>query len=300
MSFPGPKDWGRLLTAMITPFKNGQVNYDEAQRVAAYLVDDMKNDGVVVSGTTGESPTLSSEEKIDLVKAVLEAVGDRASVVFGAGSYNTAESIEMAQRGEQAGAHGIMLVNPYYSKPGQEGLYQHFKAVAEAVDSPVMLYNIKPRSAINLQTETLLRLAEVDNIVAVKEASGDMKQMSEVCARTADDFRVYSGDDPNTLPLMSVGGYGLVSVSSHVAGPLFRTIIDKFLERDTEGARKAHQEALPIVSAMFSAPSPSPVKYALSKQGFDCAEVRLPIVPLDKDQEKVVDAALGRLMTPAS
>src|ERR1022692_2987674 len=228
-SFSGPKDWGRLLTAMITPFNAaGGVDYDEAARIAGYLVDVQKNDGLVVCGTTGESPTLTHAEKLRLLEVVLEAVGDRAAIVFGAGTYNTAESVEMSKEAERRSAHGILAVNPYYNRPGQDGLEAHFRAIAGATGLPVMLYNIQPRSAINLETPTLLRLAEIPNIVAVKEASGLIGQIGDVCRQAPDGFRVYSGDDGLTLPVLSLGGYGLVSVVAHVVGSELAEMINVF------------------------------------------------------------------------
>ena len=292
-AFEGPRDWGRLLTAMVTPFHaDGSVNYDEAARIAAHLVDDQENDGLVISGTTGESPTLSDEEKLCLLSCVLEAVGDRAAVVFGAGTYDTRHSIHLARAGEKKGAHGIMLVNPYYSKPGQAGLYAHFSTIAKEVGLPVMLYNIQPRSAINLETPTLLKLAEIRNIVAVKEASGSLSQIAEVAASVPTGFRVYSGDDALTLPIMAVGGHGLVSVAAHVAGQDLRTVIE-CATSDNPRAVKANARLIPLVRAVFSAPSPTPIKYMLSLNGFDCEDVRLPLVKLDESQKSEVRAALS-------
>jgi 4-hydroxy-tetrahydrodipicolinate synthase len=290
-AFFGPRDWGRLLTAMLTPFNpDGSVNYDEAARIAAYLVDEQGNDGLVVNGTTGESPTLSEEEKLRLLEVTLKTVGDRAAVVFGAGSYNTAESIQMTREGERRGAHGIMLVNPYYNRPGQAGLEAHFRAVAAETGLPVMLYNIQPRSAINLETPTLLRLAEVPNIVAVKEASGNVGQISDVARQAPEGFRVYSGDDGLTLPILSLGGHGLVSVAAHVVGKELKEMIEAF-PSDPARARALHHQLTPTFKALFSAPSPVPVKYALSRRGFACASVRLPLVELNDAERAVVDAA---------
>lgn len=292
-AFFGPRDWGTLLTAMLTPFDgNGKVDYAEAARIAAYLVDTQKNDGLVVNGTTGESPTLSEEEKLRLLEVVLEAVGDRAAVVFGAGTYDTRESIEMTRKGEKIGAHGIMIVNPYYSRPGQQGLYAHFSAIARETSLPVMLYNIQPRSAINLETDTLLRLAEIPNIVAVKEASGLIGQIGDVCARAPEGFRVYSGDDGLTLPILSLGGHGLVSVVAHVVGAELKKMITAFESNPSE-ARRIHQRLLPVFKALFSAPSPVPVKYALSLNGFECERVRLPLVELTDGEKQVVKASLS-------
>lgn len=291
-AFFGPKDWGTLLTAMLTPFhEDGSVNYDEAARLAAYLVDEQKNDGLVVNGTTGESPTLTEEEKLKLLEVVLQTVGDRAAVVFGAGTYSTAESIHLTHEGERRGAHGIMLVNPYYNRPGQAGLYAHFSTVAKETGLPVMLYNIQPRSAINLETPTLMRLAEIPNVVAVKEASGNIGQISDVCRQKPEGFRVYSGDDGITLPILSVGGHGLVSVAAHVVGDRLKAMIEAY-PTDPAEATRIHHELTPAFRALFSAPSPVPVKYATSKRGFDCARVRLPLVELSEAEKAVVDAAV--------
>jgi 4-hydroxy-tetrahydrodipicolinate synthase len=291
-AFFGPRDWGRLLTAMLTPFnEDGSVNYSEAARLAEYLVDVQKNDGLVVNGTTGESPTLSEHEKVRLLEVVLETVGDRAAVLFGAGTYNTAESIQMTRCGEKLGAHGIMLVNPYYNRPGQAGLYAHFSTVAKETGLPVLLYNIMPRSAINLETSTLLRLADIKNIVGVKEASGSMPQITDVCAQVPEGFRVYSGDDGITLPILSVGGHGVISVAAHVVGDQIKEMLDAF-PTDPAKARKIHLRLTSVYRALFSAPSPVPVKYATSLKGFDCQSVRLPLVELTDIEKKVVADAL--------
>ncbi|RYG46580.1 4-hydroxy-tetrahydrodipicolinate synthase [bacterium] len=294
-AFQGPREWGRLLTAMLTPFdSDGNVDYAETERLAAYLVDEQRNEGLVINGTTGESPTLTHSEKEEILKVVLRTVGDRASVVFGAGTYSTAESIELARMGEKAGAHGIMFVNPYYNRPGQAGLYAHFSTASRETGLPVMLYNIIPRSAINMETSTLLRLIEdVPNIVAVKEASGSMAQIQEVCAAAPEGFRVYSGDDALTLPVMSVGGYGLVSVSAHVVGAKLREVIETY-PTDPARAREVYLGLLPVFKALFSAPSPVPVKYATSLAGFRCASVRLPLVPLSEAEKDVVLQALAQ------
>ncbi len=297
-SFQGPREWGRLLTAMLTPFNpDGSVNAEEVGRIANHLVDDQKNDGLVVCGTTGESPTLDESEKLRVLELTLEAVGDRAAVVFGAGTYDTAESVVMAREAEKRGAHGIMLVNPYYNRPGQAGLYAHFSAVARETTLPVMLYNIQPRTSINLETPTLLRLAEIPNVVAVKEASGSMVQISDVCGAVPDGFRVYSGDDGLTLPVLSVGGYGIVSVAAHVVGPEIKEMVVAALGGDPSRARTIHHRLAPVFKALFSAPSPVPVKYALSKRGFDCARVRLPLVEMNDEEKRVVDRALDGLLS---
>lgn len=277
---------------MLTPFHaDGSVNEPEAARIAEFLVDDQKNDGLVINGTTGESPTLSEPEKLRLLEVALEAVGDRAAIVFGAGTYNTAESIHLAKEAERRGAHGVMAVNPYYNRPGQAGLHAHFSAIAGATGLPVMIYNIQPRSAINLETDTLMRLAEISNIVAVKEASGNLGQISDVCRRAPEGFRVYSGDDGLTLPILSVGGHGVVSVAGHLVGAEIAEMVEAFAG-DPRRAAEIHHELTPLIKALFSAPSPVPVKYALSRIGYDCARVRLPLVELSESERAVIDQAL--------
>ncbi|QYK53876.1 MAG: 4-hydroxy-tetrahydrodipicolinate synthase [Fimbriimonadaceae bacterium] len=294
-AFTASRDWGQLLTAMLTPFtSSNEVNIAEAKRIAAYLVDVQKNDGIVVAGTTGESPTLKHDEKLALLDATLEEVGDRAAVVMGTGTYDTAESIEMTKAAEKAGAHGIMLVNPYYSRPGQEGLYAHFSTIAKETNLPVMLYNIQPRSAINLETETLLRLAEIPNIVAVKEASGNIAQINDVCRLAPKGFRVYSGDDALLLPILSVGGHGLVSVAAHVVGTHLKSMITDFPTNPAKATATAHS-ITSFVQAIFSYPSPVPIKYALSKKGFDCESVRLPLVGFNDEQRKKFDAIMQQI-----
>lgn len=298
-AFAGPRDWGRLMTAMLTPFdSHGKINESEVKRIAEWLIDEQKNDGIVVAGTTGESPTLSASEKLRLLELTLEAVGNRAAVVFGAGSYDTAESIELTKAGTERGAHGIMLVNPYYSRPGQAGLYAHFAAIAKATTLPVMLYNIQPRSAINLETPTLMKLAEIPNIVAVKEASGNVGQISEVIAKAPEGFRVYSGDDALTLPIMALGGHGLVSVAAHVVGQELREIITRF-ESSPSISRESHHRIAPFIQAIFSAPSPVPIKFALSQLGFACGSVRLPLVELDEVERDRVMRAMATVRASA-
>jgi 4-hydroxy-tetrahydrodipicolinate synthase len=282
------------MTAMVTPFAaDGSIDLDEAQRLAAYLVDKQKNDGLVINGTTGESPTVKESEKFALLKAVIEAVGDRAAVLFGAGTYSTEESIHFTREAEKCGAHGIMLVNPYYNRPGQAGLYAHFSTVARETGLPVLLYNIQPRSAINLETPTLLQLAEIDNIVGVKEASGNVPQIADVCREAPEGFRVYSGDDAITLPVLSVGGYGIVSVTGHIVGARIKAMVESF-PTNPAAAAAIHKELIPVTKAMFSAPNPVPVKYALSRLGYGRTSVRLPLVELSDAERAAIDIVLER------
>lgn len=294
-SYQGPRDWGRLLTAILTPFNaDGSVNYFEVRRIANYIVDEQKNDGVVVNGTTGESPTLTEEEKLKLLETVLDEVGSKAAVVFGAGTYNTSESIHLAKEGEKRGAHGIMLVNPYYNKPSQDGLYAHFSTIAKETSLPVLLYNIQGRTSVNLDTPTLLRLAEIPNIVGVKEASGNVPQMSDVCRQVPAGFRVYSGDDGLTLPLLSLGGYGIVSVAGHVVGKYIKQMIEAFPTNPAKAA-EIHHKLSPVYKALFMTTNPVPVKYATSLLGFNCESVRLPLVELTDAEKVAVKKAMADL-----
>lgn len=277
--------FGRVATAMVTPFDNkGNIDFSKVTKLVNYLIDN-GTDALVVSGTTGESPTLTKEEKIALFKHVVKVVDKRIPVIAGTGSYDTYSSIELTKKAEETGVDGIMLVAPYYNKPNQEGLYQHFKTIAEATSLPVMLYNIPGRSVVNVNPETVIRLAEdVPNIVAVKEASGNLNNITKIIANTDDDFLVYSGDDSMTLPILAVGGAGVVSVASHIIGPEMQKMIKAFLDGNYIEAAKLHQYLLPIMEGLFKAPSPAPVKTALQMRGLDVGSVRLPLVPLNEKE----------------
>ena len=237
--------FGRMLTAMITPMAaDGSLDYDGAGKLATYLVDEMRNDGLVISGTTGESPTTSDAEKERLLRSVLEAVGDRASVVAGVGTNDTAHTVELARQAERAGAHGMLVVTPYYNKPPQGCLEQHFTAVADATGLPVILYDIPGRTGVPIATETLVKLAAHPRIVAVKDAKGDLGAGSEVMARTGLAF--YSGDDMLNLPWLSVGAVGFVSVVGHIVGDRLHDMIDAYSSGDVAAARMIHQSLLPV------------------------------------------------------
>ncbi len=287
--------FGRVATAMVTPFDNkGNIDFSKVTKLVNYLIDN-GTDSLVVSGTTGESPTLTKEEKIALFKHVVKVVDKRIPVIAGTGSYDTYSSIELTKKAEEAGVDGIMLVAPYYNKPNQEGLYQHFKAIAEATALPVMLYNIPGRSVVNINPETVIRLAEdVPNIVAVKEASGNLNNITKIIANTNDDFLVYSGDDSMTLPILAVGGTGVVSVASHIIGPEMQKMIKSFLEGNYTEAAKLHQYLLPIMEGLFKAPSPVPVKTALQMKGLDVGSVRLPLVPLNEKERSELQNLLDK------
>jgi 4-hydroxy-tetrahydrodipicolinate synthase len=286
--------FGKVVTAMVTPFDiKGNVDFQKTTTLVNYLLNN-GTDALVLSGTTGESPTLSSEEKIALLRHVVKVADKRVPIIIGTGSNNTYASIELTQKAEQNGADAIMLVAPYYNKTNQEGLYQHFKAIAESTKLPVMLYNIPGRSAVNIAPETIIRLSEIPNIVAVKEASGDLNAMTQIIAETAEDFALYSGDDGLTLPVLSIGGVGVVSVASHVIGKEMQQMVDAFLTGNLQEAAKLHQKLLPIIKGLFSAPSPAPVKTALQLVGIDVGSVRLPIVPLTEQERSVLANLLGK------
>ena len=271
-------DFGRVLTAMVTPFeKDFSVNFDLAGKLARYLVQS-GSDGLVVSGTTGESPTLSSEEKIELFRVIVEEVGGEATVIAGTGSYDTAGSVNLTRAAERVGVDGLLLVAPYYNKPSQEGLYQHYKAVAKSTNLPVMLYNIPGRTGVNVSPETVARLAEIDNIVALKEAAGSMDQVSELRRLLPDNFAIYSGDDSLTLPVMALGAKGVVSVAAHVVGPRLKEMVNAFLAGNFTLATQIHQELFPVFKGLFITTNPVPVKAALNLLGWQVGTPRLPLV----------------------
>lgn len=278
--------FGRVSTAMITPFDaKGHIDFPKTTQLINHLLEN-GTDSLVVAGTTGESPTLSKQEKIALFKHVVKVVEKRVPIIAGTGSYNTYESIELTKQAELAGVDAIMVVGPYYNKPNQEGLFQHIKAVAESTKLPVMIYNIPGRSVVNIEPDTIIRLSEIENIVAVKEASGNLNNITKIIASTPDDFYVYSGDDGLTLPLLSVGGTGIISVASHIIGKEMKEMVNSFLAGNIEEASKMHQQLLPLMLALFKAPNPVPVKTALQLKGFDVGSVRLPLVPLTEEERK--------------
>ncbi|WP_371497086.1 4-hydroxy-tetrahydrodipicolinate synthase [Kitasatospora sp. NBC_00374] len=285
--------FGRVLTAMVTPFTaDGALDLDGAQQLAAHLVD-AGNDGLVLNGTTGESPTTSDAEKAQLVRAVVEAVGDRAHVITGVGTNDTHHSVELARQAEAAGAHGLLSVTPYYSKPPQEGLYGHNIAVADATGLPVMLYDIPGRTGVPLSHETLVRLGEHPRIVANKDAKGDVGAASWAIARSG--LAWYSGDDILTLPLLSVGAVGVVSVVAHVATAEMRSMIEAFTAGDSAKALAVHQSLLPVFSGMFRTQGVILSKAALNLQGHPAGPLRLPLVSATDDEIAVLrqDLAAG-------
>lgn len=274
------KTFGSLITAMVTPFdRNLKVDYAKVAELAAYLLK-TGSDGLVLAGTTGESPTLAADEKIKIFETVLEAVKGKIKIIAGTGGNSTRDALELSEKAEKAGVDGLMLVAPYYNKPPQEGLYRHFKSIAAAVSLPVMLYNVPGRTAINLEAETTLRLAEVENIVAIKEAGGNLDQITYLCANAPAGFSVYSGDDSLTLPVLSVGGVGVVSVASHLAGLEIKKMIEAYFAGKTKEAAKIHQGLSRLFKGLFVESNPIPVKAALNMVGKEVGEPRLPLCPL--------------------
>lgn len=291
--------FGRVLTAMATPFDDsGAVNYTQAAALVKHLIDN-GSDGIVVAGTTGESPTLSDDEKIRLVRTVKEAVGGRAAVVAGTGTYDTKHSIHLTKEAQRAGADGILLVNPYYNRPSQDGLYAHFRAVAESTPLPCMLYNIPGRTGVNCLPETIAKLSEIPNITAVKEASGNLDQSSEIRSRTKDDFRIYSGDDSLTLPILSVGGSGVVSVASHLVGREIQEMVRSYERGDARKALQIHIRLFPLFKVLFITTNPVPLKAALNASGFKVGTPRLPLVEATPKEKEQIQAVLKELALAA-
>ncbi len=284
--------FGNVLTAMVTPFnKDGQVDFAKAQKLAEHLINN-GSDGLIVAGTTGESPTLSKEEKLKLFTAVKEVAKGKASVIAGTSSYDTAASVELTKKAESAGADGILAVSPYYNKPPQEGLYQHFTAMAAATSLPVIIYNIPGRCGVNILPETMARLAKVENIVADKEAAGSVEQLGEIRRLCGEDFHLYSGDDSLTLPFLSLGATGVISVASHLVGKELQEMVSAFKRGRVEDAAKMHYHLLPMFKNIFIVTNPIPIKYAVNRVIMDVGPCRLPMVEPNEKEIQVLEAML--------
>jgi 4-hydroxy-tetrahydrodipicolinate synthase len=284
--------FGPLITAMATPFSpDGAVDFPRAAELARRLVDNGST-GLVVTGTTGESPTLTPEEKLELYRCVKQAVN--VPVIANSGDNETAFSVEFSRQAQEAGVDALLLVVPYYNRPNQEGLYRHFKAVAEAVELPCVLYNVPTRTARNLEPSTVKRLSEVKNIIGVKEASGDLAQVGKI-RNLCPDLYLWSGNDGDVLPFVAIGGHGVISVMSHVAGKAMRRMMDAHWKGDWQAARDEHLKLLPVAEALFPAtsPSPAPVKAALKLQGFDCGGLRLPLVEAGEAEIEALRATMS-------
>lgn len=285
----------RLFTAMVTPFNEQlEVNLEKTKEFADFLIN-TGSEGLVVAGTTGESPTLTDKEKISLYKTVKETVGNKGEVIAGTGSYCTKSSIELTKAAEEVGVDGIMLVVPYYNKPPQAALYEHFKAIASSTKLPIMLYNVPGRTSTNLLPETVQRLAEIPNIVAIKEAAGNMDQVSALKSLLPDEFLVYSGDDSLTLPMLALGCQGVVSVVSNVLGSELNEMIKAFIAGDIKKAARLHQKLLPLFKALFITTNPIPVKAAVNLLGLEVGSTRLPLIDANSEQITIIRNAMEKL-----
>ena len=271
-------NFGRVITAMVTPFDAEEnVSFAVAEKLAAHLVDH-GSDSILVCGTTGESPTLTWQEEYQLFSVIKQVVGNQAKVIAGTGSNSTQEAIEATQKAAKLGIDGSLQVVPYYNKPPQEGLFRHFQAIANASpEMPILLYNIPGRTGQNLLPETVSRLAEIDNIIAIKEASGNLEQACKICCQTPDDFTIYAGDDFLTLPLMTVGARGVISVASHLVGDQLQVMIKAFEQGNTAEACQLNLKLFPLFKALFCTTNPIPIKAALNLQGWDVGGVRSPL-----------------------
>ena len=286
---------GRLLTAMVTPFDSeGKVDFDQAKRLALALLD-AGSDGVVVAGTTGEGPNLTNDEKLRIFAEVKGAVGNRGAVLAGTSTYNTAESVELSRGAERAGVDGLLLTTPYYSKPPQEGIFRHFEAIATAVSIPCIIYNIPGRTGINVAADTQLRIAQIPNIIGVKESSGDLEMIARIIEEAPPSYRVWSGDDSMTLPILALGGYGTVCVASHLVGVQIREMIQAHLDGRVDEAARIHRRLLPLMQTLMTAAgNPIPVKYALNQLGFRTGGFRLPLVESSTEAAEKLMAAVRR------
>lgn len=286
--------FGNLVTAMVTPFDGeGKVDLKEAANLANWLVDH-GSDGLVVTGSTGEASTLTEDEKVDLWRTIAAEVGDRAKVIAGTGTYDTAHSIHLTHKAEKAGVHAVLVVTPYYNRPPQSGLLAHFTAIANSTDLPVILYDIPIRSSRKIEHDTIMELAQVKNIVAVKDACGDAQGAARLVADAPVGFQVYSGNDGDTLPWLSVGAVGVIAVASHVAGPQMAQMIQLFHSADSAAARKIHLSLMPVFDAMSITTNPIPVKACLELMGFDVGSPRLPLVPATDDEKAQLKTILGQ------
>ncbi|MCG8401826.1 MAG: 4-hydroxy-tetrahydrodipicolinate synthase [Firmicutes bacterium] len=286
-------DFGRMLTAIVTPFnKDLSIDFDQVKKLARHLVQS-GSDGLVVAGTTGESPTLNKDEKVELFRVVVEEVGGDAVVVAGTGGNDTVAGVELTRAAEKVGVDGVMLVGPYYNKPSQEGLYRHFKTIAASTNLPVMLYNIPGRTAVNILPQTVIRLAEIENVTAIKEASGSLDQTSELRRALPDHFDIYSGDDSMTLPIMSLGGKGMVSVAAHIVGPKLKEMVNAFTSGNVTMATKIHCSLYPVFKGLFINTNPVPVKTALNMLGWKVGLPRLPLVDLNETEKDALKKVLA-------
>jgi len=283
---------GRLITAMVTPFNaKGEVDHKQAQKLAKALIRS-GSDGLVVTGTTGERPTLTDDEQLKLFATVRDAIGNKGTIIAGTGGNCTRESIAMTKEAERLGVDAALLIVPYYNKPTQEGMYQHFKAIAESTSLPCILYNVPARTVTNLAPETAIRLSGVKNIVGVKEASGNLEQVAKIIHGARRGFLVWSGNDSDTFPIMAMGGYGVISVASHLVGKQIQEMIQHTVRGKMKEAAAIHLNLMPLVNALFIVSNPIPVKYALNHVGFRVGKPRLPLTEPDEKSKALIEATL--------
>jgi 4-hydroxy-tetrahydrodipicolinate synthase len=288
--------FGRLITAMVTPFNEDQtIDWGTTARLIDYLIEDQKSDSLVISGTTGESPTLTDEEKVKLFRFAVKHTAGRCKIIAGTGSNETAHSVNLTKLADEAGVDGILIVAPYYNKPSQEGIYQHYRTIAEATTLPIIMYNVPSRTVVSISAETTLRLAQIPNIVATKECAS-LEQMTEIVSGAPEGFVLYSGDDALTLPTLSIGGYGIVSVASHIIGAQMKELISTYLEGRVIEAIALNAKCFPIFKGLFNCPHPVPnpvaVKYALSLRGLPVGGVRLPLVTVNDEEAQFLQNLL--------
>ncbi|MCS7461837.1 4-hydroxy-tetrahydrodipicolinate synthase [Paenibacillus doosanensis] len=285
-------DFGRLITAMVTPFDaNLQIDWDQTAKLIDYLIEEQASDSLVVCGTTGESPTLTEEEKLELFKFAVKHAGGRCKIIAGTGSNDTAHSIHLSREAEKLGVDALLLVVPYYNRPSQEGMYQHYKAIAEAVNIPCILYNVPGRTGVNLNADTTIRLSQIPNIAATKDCA-DLDQLTRVVRDAAPGFLVYSGEDNMTLPALSVGAHGVISVASHVIGKDMKNMINCYLQGNVREATQIHAKLHPIFKGLFECPhrvpNPAPVKFALNGRGVEVGGVRLPLINVTEEEGRFI------------
>jgi len=286
------KKLGRLLTAMVTPFnEEGMVDYEQAKKLALALLKS-GSDGLVVVGTTGESPTLVREEELRLFAEVKSAVGTQGTVIAGTGSNSTAEALEATKEAERVGVDACLLVVPYYNKPTPDGLYQHYKTIAQSTSLPCILYNVPSRTVTNLSADTVIKLSEIDNIIGIKEASANLDQVSKIISNAREGFLIWSGNDSDTMPIMALGGYGVISVASHLVGSQIKEMIDNIVDGKLDEASRIHHRLLPLINALFIVSNPIPVKYALNCIGFNVGKPRLPLTEPDEKSAAIIRETL--------
>jgi 4-hydroxy-tetrahydrodipicolinate synthase len=280
---------------MVTPFdEEGRLDIKQARRLAAHLLSS-GSDGVAIAGTTGESPTLEREEKLKLFYEVKDEVRERGAVIAGIGSYSTQDSVNLAKAAQKTGVDGLMAVVPYYNKPTQKGISEHFRHIASATNLPLLIYNVPSRTSLNISAKVTIELSRIENIAGIKEASSDLTQIAHIIREVDSDFMVYSGNDQDTLPVLAVGGYGVISVASHVVGNRLKRMIHEFIAGKVETASHIHRELLPLFSVLFSAPNPIPIKYALNYLGFPVGKPRLPLTEAEEEVKVKIRTVLDGL-----